>query len=198
VDLAKEDMIFLVEKAKKGSRKALASLYEAFHSYIRTKARRVVYCDADAEDVLQEVFLRVINKIHLCSNPDSFPSFIGRIAFREACRLRFWRCFGWKSKGKGKPHQFSLSDIFESQLAAPKFLCVGEDLDRSEFRCQVLRLVNHLPEKYRSVLKLFYLEEKSINGIAINCRIPVGTAKRRLHMARIKLKNLAAVYFLGT
>lgn len=63
-----------------------------------------------------------------------------------------------------------------------------EVLQAEERRC-VRRAVLSLPEKYRIVILLFYMEELSIEEISAVQNIPKGTVKSRLHQARKLLKQ---------
>jgi RNA polymerase sigma-70 factor (ECF subfamily) len=65
----------------------------------------------------------------------------------------------------------------ESQAAAPT--------------CEVLGLVEQLPEKYRQVVMLYYMEDKSYEEVARVLNLPIGTVKTYLHRARKQLVTLA-------
>ena len=60
---------------------------------------------------------------------------------------------------------------------------------RAEERQYVRRAVDALPEKYRIVVLLYYMEELSVAQIASLLRVPVGTVKSRLHQARKLLRQ---------
>lgn len=60
---------------------------------------------------------------------------------------------------------------------------------RAEERQYVRRAVDALPEKYRIVVLLYYMEELSVAQIASLLHVPVGTVKSRLHQARKLLRQ---------
>ena len=60
---------------------------------------------------------------------------------------------------------------------------------RAEDRRQVQRAVDALPEKYRVVVLLYYMEELPLAQIASLLHIPSGTVKSRLHQARKLLRQ---------
>lgn len=60
---------------------------------------------------------------------------------------------------------------------------------RAEERRQVQRAVDTLPEKYRVVVLLYYMEELPLAQIASVLRVPEGTVKSRLHQARKLLRQ---------
>ena len=53
----------------------------------------------------------------------------------------------------------------------------------------VRNLVDKLPDKYRMVILMFYMEEMSLNEISDALKIPEGTVKSRLHQAKSRLKE---------
>ena len=60
---------------------------------------------------------------------------------------------------------------------------------RAEERRQVQRAVDDLPDKYRVVVLLYYMEELSVAQIASLLHVPGGTVKSRLHQARKLLRQ---------
>jgi RNA polymerase sigma-70 factor (ECF subfamily) len=54
----------------------------------------------------------------------------------------------------------------------------------------MLRLVARLPENYRAVVMLFYMEEKSYEEVSTMLAIPLGTVKTDLHRARLELATM--------
>jgi RNA polymerase sigma-70 factor, ECF subfamily len=64
-------------------------------------------------------------------------------------------------------------------------------IERKIFQMDVEKVLNQLNEEERSILKLFYKEEKSIKEIADTLKIKTGAAKVRLHRAKQKAKKLA-------
>jgi len=56
--------------------------------------------------------------------------------------------------------------------------------------CDVLRLVQQLPENYRQVVMLYYMEERSYEEVARMLDLPVGTVKTHLHRARQQLATM--------
>ena len=51
-------------------------------------------------------------------------------------------------------------------------------------------MLNHLPENYRRVIVLFYLEEKSYQEASVMLDMPMGTVKSHLHRAKKELAHL--------
>ena len=71
---------------------------------------------------------------------------------------------------------------------------VEEKLVKEDEIQMVRNLVDKLPDKYRMVILMFYMEEMSLNEISDALKIPVGTVKSRLHQAKTRLKERMISY----
>jgi len=134
---------------------------------------------AAAEETAQEVFVRVWKALPRYRGEAAVSTWIYSIA-RNACL----------SARKRRASQRGIS------MEEPGVLAVAEragggavTVDRQP---DVLRLVGELPENYRQVVMLFYLEERSCDEVALALDLPLGTVKTWLHRAR-KLMAAALV-----
>lgn len=64
-----------------------------------------------------------------------------------------------------------------------------EEVEQKQERERVRECVRKLPEKYRIVILMFYMEDMSIAEIASALKIPEGTVKSRMNMAKKMLKE---------
>jgi RNA polymerase sigma-70 factor, ECF subfamily len=125
----------------------------------------------DAEDVAQEVFLRVMRYRYRMAFIRDERTFLSRIAQRTATDRR-----------KQQRQQVSLEDVAEP-AAAP------HDHGREQETALVATLLRALPEELRQVLELSQVEELTSAEIAKVLRIPAGTVRSRLSRAREMLKE---------
>lgn len=128
-----------------------------------------------AEEAAQEAFLRVWKGLPGFRRESSVSTWIYTIARNTALRY---------AKANSSPHTVPLDltkpDVEdETQLRAP---------DRSGL--DVPYLISRLPEQYRPVVILFYLEEKSYEEVARLLAMPIGTVKTYLHRARRQLAEI--------
>jgi RNA polymerase sigma-70 factor (ECF subfamily) len=121
-----------------------------------------------AEDILQEVFLRIYRKLRWLREPEAFRSWAYRIATREAFR-------NLKRERRG-PEQVAYEDALDRLPAAPP--------SREEFAPELTerlpQMVERLSPASRAVIVLYYLHEMSLDETAAVLGIPVGTVKSRL------------------
>ena len=135
---------------------------------------------ADAEDICQDVFIKVYKNIRGFDTTLSFSSWIYRIAHNEA--RSFYR------KHKKREQTYSLDDTDYDQLASD-LQTDGLVIDAE--RREVLTLVlGDLKEEYREVLILNFLEEKSYTEISDILKKPVGSVGTLLHRAKKQLKQI--------
>lgn len=134
--------------------------------------------EASAQDLLQDVFQKIWKALPGFQGQASFSSWIYTIT-RNATLTEL----------KKKRPCLSLDDpeldedlISESQVEASSG---GEKTD-------VMALLAELPEKYRRVVILFYLEQKSYGEVAQMLAIPIGTVKTLLHRGKKELVRIGA------
>lgn len=130
---------------------------------------------ADAEEVVQEVFLRAYQKFGTLRDPQRFSAWVNRIAFRLAL-----------NRQRARRRQLERDTAWHGSKTDPgaKAACSAEDL------LLLNRLrdeIDRLPEKLRTVLLLCTIEDMDARAAAETLDIPVGTVRSRLHLARKRL-----------
>ena len=134
-----------------------------------------------AEELTQEVFVKVYRKLGQFRGESKFSSWLYRIAYNQAVshrsRLRFRvRHHGEEAlEGKSSPD----ADPFERTSRARTVATVDE-------------CVAQLPDLYRSVLNLYYWMGLTVPEISATLSAPEGTVKSYLYRARAKLEKLLA------
>ena len=163
----------LVVRWLRGEREAFGQMVRLWERSLFYYIRRLVECEADAWEVLQETWLKVLKAQKALRVPAAFPAFLYRTARNAAVsRLR----------GNLARSDESVEEIGDE---------AGEDwvseFDHAE---EVHRALDQLPVNQREVLTLFFLKELSLEEIAGLLEIPVGTVKSRLHHARRAIRRL--------
>src|SRR5688500_200522 len=146
------------------------AMNELFKSVQEPRFRYVVSLVRDqhlAEDILQEVFIRIYRKLKWRREPEAFRAWSYQIASREAFRF-VSRERHWSDQVR---HEATLATL---SAAAPASEFPRELID------SLPQLVQKLSPASRAVVVLFYLHELSLIETAAVLDIPVGTAKSRL------------------
>lgn len=154
-----------VLQAQSGSHEALNEL---FRSVQQPLFRYVVSLVKDrhlAEDILQEVFIRIYRKLRWLRDPEAFRAWTYQIASREAFRYL-------------KREQRWTDQVRDEATLATVEVADGEF--PRELIASLPQLVDELSPASRAVVVLFYLHELSLTETAAVLEIPVGTAKSRL------------------
>lgn len=167
----------LVRRAQSGDRDAFGELFERFRGSVYAVARSRQRDAEEAAELVQEVFLHAMRKIGQLREPNCFAAWLHRITMRVAINRATRR----------PPLPTTESEILEREPGAGKSPL--EVLMHNEQRSLVRAAVASLRPIDRDALVAFYLKGKSLATIAEEFDIPVGTVKRRLHVARHRLEE---------
>lgn len=165
----------LVSRAKAGDGEGFSGLVRLHQRRAYLVARAVVMTHEDAEDAVQEGFLRAYQALDRFDPGQSFGAWLNRIVANAALDL---------ARRKKVRAAEELSDAFASTFRDP-----AEDRELSE---RLRAALATLPERARAVLVLHDIEGFTHAEIGELLGIPGGTARSDLHHARRKLKTLLA------
>jgi RNA polymerase sigma-70 factor (ECF subfamily) len=163
----------LIGAAQGGDKKALQALLTANWVWLKGLAYGVLGKTQDLDDVMQEISLRVITRIHTLRDPQCFKGWLAMVARREAlkhCR-RKWGAAYMDVDGD------------EVQLESPADGPL-EGLERRELCERVKAAVEELPQKYREVFLLAASGELTYAQMAEVLDVPITTMQIRLVRAR--------------
>lgn len=153
-------------------------LMDAFQEPIYNYIRRLVVSHEDAEDVLQEVFIRVFRHLEQFRNESSLSTWIYRIATNESLRLLNGR------KEEGNIASEEVREELISKLQASDYIDYENELVVT-FQEAILTL----PERQRLVFNLRYYDELEYEEIARILDSKVETLKVNYHYAKEKIKE---------
>lgn len=182
----------LVELAQNGDHEAFAQLIERYKDKIYRLGYRMLGNRQEAEDMTQETFLRVHTNLERYDGNYKFSTWIFRIGTNLCIdRLRKKKHFAFSLDAQtGEEEGVDRYSFIESDELSPEFQVI-----LSESQKTVRRLIDSLPEKYKSIIVLRYLHDLSLNEISEITELPVTTVKTRMHRGRAllrkKIKNKA-------
>ncbi len=164
----------------------IAGNMHAFRTLITQHERLVVHMIArliknkeEQEEISQDVFLKVFDKLKEFNFQSKLSTWIATIAYRHAINAMRKNRMQWTDI----PGEESFTAYFLSSDDPEKLV---EERDMDEY---VLRLVGQLPDQYRLVLTLFHLENMNYQEIGEITGMPEGTVKNYLFRARNLLKE---------
>ena len=175
----------IVEQFLAGDDSAFAELVKRFRKKIYSVAFRILGNHLDADEVVQETFVKIYNKRKDLQNVKYFTSFILRIAYNHSIDLLR------KRKGHSNLADDSTSLPGHIQLAlAARVATPSENLENKRLMNEILRALDELPTKQRLTAILHDIEGFTKAEIAITFGCPEATVRSNLHIARNKLKKI--------
>ena len=164
-----------VLQAQSGSHEALNELFKSVQEPLFRYLVSLVKDSHRAEDILQEVFIRIYRKLRWLREPEAFRAWTYRIASREA--FRYMR----------------QEKRWDDQVRDETVLAVVPDGRDEEFTRELVeslpQLIDKLSPASRAVVVLVYLHGMSLAESAAVLDIPVGTAKSRLAYGLASLRR---------
>ncbi|MCH2114379.1 MAG: RNA polymerase sigma factor [Pirellulales bacterium] len=165
----------LVLAAQQGNNSAFGELANRFEQMVYTVCRQRLRDYAEAQEVTQDVLIKAFEKLHQLREPLAFAGWLRSIAVRQAINRSTRR----PPTVSVEPHRLDRSD---TRHAAPSDVVLQRE--RSD---QLHAGLDRLASLDRSTLVAFYLNGRSILEMSDEFAAPVGTIKRRLHVARKRL-----------
>lgn len=163
----------LIARCKTADRKAQELLYKQFAAKMMAVCLRYATDKMEAEDMLQNGFIRVFQKINDYRGDGSFEGWVRRIMVHTS--IEYYR----------KHHKMVQLDIEESGFEQPVNALAASSLEAKD----LMSLINQLPAGYRMVFNLYAIEGYSHREIADMAGITEGASKSQLSRARTILKQ---------
>ena len=174
----------IIAGCKLGKRKAQHELYNRYSGSMFGVALRYSRNKSEAEDVLQESFIRIFKYIKSFEgrNQGSLSAWIKTIVINTT--LSYNR--------NNKKHHYT-EDVDEVQVGENPVFDISSDSDTDERKNKIMKAMQQLPHGYRTVFNLYSLEGYTHKEIAEILDISENTSKSQLSKARKYLRNLLGV-----
>lgn len=172
------EITILVDKAKLGDRAAYGELVTRFQSSVYAMALARVRDPLEAQELAQEVFVHAMRKLPQLRDARCFAGWLRRITARMAIN-RLTR--------KG-PLFGTAPEVLDGVAGAVK--APDENLELAEAKADLHAGLAKLKRLDREALEAFYLRGRSLKQMSREFEVPTGTIKRRLHVARQRLKDV--------
>ena len=174
----------LVSRVLSGDTQAFMQLIRQHERLVLHMIGRLVRSEEDREELCQDVFIRIYDKLGEFTFQSKLSTWIATIAYRHAINhMRRKKMF--------------FTEIPDEEAFTKKFIepsnpeTLAEERDMDDF---VLKLVEELPAQYKVVLTLYHLDGLSYPEIGEVTRMPEGTVKNYLFRARNLLKEKVKMY----
>src|SRR5712671_8227950 len=176
----------LVQRARNRDEAAVRAIMQSNNRRLYRIARGILRNDSEAEDVVQETYVRAFTHLQDFRGDSSFATWLGRIAINEALgRLRRQRAsVEWTSLPPG---------TLEAQIIQFPLSAASEDPEKSMAQREIQHVVEHaideLPDAFRIVFITRVIEGMNVEETAEILGVKPETVKTRLHRARTMLRE---------
>ena len=171
------DITILIDRARQGDRAAFGELVERFQPAVYAVALARLRDVNEAVELTQEVFIHALRKLDQLRDPRCFVGWLRQITVRMAINR----------VTRQAPCKGADPEIMQNAPAADAGPL--DALIRAEQRAEVMQGLEALKPLDRATLTAFYLKGRSLVQMSREFETPVGTIKRRLHVARNRLRD---------
>jgi RNA polymerase sigma-70 factor (ECF subfamily) len=192
--IVRDDEAALVAAAKAGDNNAFDELVTRYERKIFRLAMNITQNQAEAEDAMQDAFLKAFQHLGDFQGGSRFYTWLVRIAVNESLmRLR-----------KRRPNQVSIDETVETEEASmPRQIedwgpSPEKRFAQSEMEGILTKVIEQLEPLYRAVFLMRDVSELSTEETADALGISIPAVKSRLLRARLKLRDLLQPYFQGS
>jgi RNA polymerase sigma-70 factor (ECF subfamily) len=169
----------LITAARAGDEEAFAALVSVHQSEILRLARRMVRDEEEAADITQDVFVAAWRGLQAFRGDAQVATWLYRIAYH-----RCLKALEARRKQAADLAQLAAAHV---ERIAEAWNAMQTTLAEQQWRLAIQEQISHLPEKYRTVLRLRHMQGMSYAEIAEDQTISVGSVKTHLFRARAML-----------
>jgi RNA polymerase sigma-70 factor (ECF subfamily) len=168
----------LIQDCLKKDRNAQRKLYHAYASRMLVVCARYAQSSAEAEDILQEAFIKIFQNLDKFRGESTLGAWIKRIVINSAINLI-----------RSEQHFQNMSDIQEYENNLTDGLSSIEGIHFKE----LIEMVRKLPKGCQAVFNLYAIEGYQHNEIATMLNISEGTSKSQYSRAKMILQSQLSV-----
>ena len=171
----------IIEHVRSGAKHHYALLVDRYKDKAMTLAVRMLKSREDAEEVVQDAFIRAYNALDKFQGASRFGTWFYRIVY-NVCLTRL-------GKRKSEFDRVDYDDEREYEHPASSAPSVGIDFETEDMISFIKKTIETLPGKYATILTLFYVQDLTHDEICEVTQLPLGTVKVHLFRARALLQE---------
>ena len=175
--------VTLIRQTLDGDQNAFTALVNKYQKWVHTLVWRKIGDFHIAEEITQDIFLKVYNKLSTLKPPEQFPGWLYVITSRH--------CIAWLRKKRRLTSSLDAMPPPElDELCYAQYEASRGEADAVERQREIVKqLLQKLPESERTVVTMHYLGEMSCEEISEFLGVSPNTVKSRLHRARKRLET---------
>jgi RNA polymerase sigma factor (sigma-70 family) len=176
-----------VENILSGDSRQFASLVDAHQRLVNHIVFKFVPCEADREDLCQEVFLKVYQHLSRFQHKSKLSTWIARIAYNS--------CLNFLDKKRLPLFEDTVSDDRTVDDCMAVTIKPDKWVESRQTSIRLCEEIDKLPVRYGLILSLYHLQEMSYTEIGAVLGLPEGTVKSYLFRARRLLRERLKISF---
>ena len=174
----------LVSQTLAGDRDAFGVLVHKYQEMVFAYAFQKVRNETDAEDVMQEVFLRAYRNLYALRHPHRFRSWLYTIMSNE--------CNRWLARvAKTRGHEVMLTDAAADAVPVEP----AHTVPTEGWRVELEQAIAALSDENRIAVSMFYMGDRSLKEISEFLGVSVNTVQGKLHRARQQLGRALSEHY---
>ena len=174
--------VTLIRQTLEGDQNAFTALVNKYQKWVHTLVWRKIGDFHIAEEITQDIFLKVYNKLSTLKPPEQFPGWLYVITSRH--------CIAWLRKKRRPTSSLDAMPAPElNELCYTQYEASRGEADAIERQREIVKqLLQKLPQSERTVVTMHYIGEMSCEKISEFLGVSPNTVKSRLHRARKRLE----------
>jgi RNA polymerase sigma-70 factor (ECF subfamily) len=183
----REKLTAVIEGCLRNERRSQEELFRLYYGKLFPVCLRYTVDRDSAQEILQESFIKIFEKLGAFDYKGSFEGWLRRIVSNTAI----------DAIRKSKKDPFRTDDDNDFKLGAEDPIIVKEEVDLSELKGEIaMEAIQKLSPAYRTVFNLYVLEDYSHKEIADLLGISEGTSKSNLAKAKMNLQRMLNEKFM--
>ncbi|MFM8281187.1 MAG: RNA polymerase sigma factor [Bacteroidota bacterium] len=179
-----KDDLSLITSILSGNQRDFELLWNRYHKIIYAYILKMVKNIDDADDILQDTFIKAFSALHTYNHSYPFPAWLYKIASNTCIDYFRRKRIRPVPIGGLHPDQSTIHEIVPD-----KTIAIDIHIANTETKHELYAAINNLPDRYRECIQLRHFEELSYEEISTKMNLPLGTIKITLFRARKMLLN---------
>ena len=169
----------IIESIRKGNDSDYSIIVDRYKNKAFSMLKRMLKNEFDAEEVLQDCFLKAFKSLSSFKGESKFSTWFYRIVYNTALT---------KLSSKKRMTETQMSSVEDHFNLESEY--VSDEIEKKDVNQLIHDTISKLPERYSAIITLFYLNEMNIEEISEVMQITVSNVKVMLHRSRNALRDL--------
>ena len=169
----------IIESIRKGNDTDYSIIVDRYKNKAFSMLKRMLKNEFDAEEVLQDCFLKAFKSLSSFKGESKFSTWFYRIVYNTALT---------KLSSKKRMTETQMSSVEDHFNLESEY--VSDEIEKKDVNQLIHDTISKLPERYSAIITMFYLNEMNIEEISEVMQITVSNVKVMLHRSRNALRDL--------